>query len=699
LSDFKRPNKILKETVFSFQDAILRRLPTLLRMPARWIGHGKPPFRMTSSVVQQAGGLRNITKKAIGLYRCEGLDGIKRGLLTIRSLGRRRNDYERWIRLYDTLGAGERAVLGEAVARLAVKPLISVVMPVYNPPPAWLDAAIESVRRQIYPHWQLCIADDASTDAAIRPLLERHAAEDGRIAVVFRERNGHISAASNSALALARGEWVALLDHDDLLAEHALFWVADAIARHPEARLIYSDEDKIDGKGRRGDPYFKCDWNIDLFYSHNLVSHLGVYHAALLRAIGGFREGFEGSQDYDLALRCVERIAPAQIHHIARVLYHWRSHAESTAQDAEAKPYAMLAGERALNEHLERRGVAARIAFIGHGYRIRYALPEPPPRISLIVPTRNGMPLLRQCVLSILEKTSYPNYEIVIVDNGSDDAATLAFLAEIAAAARVRVVRDDRPFNFSALNNAAARHAEGAVIGLINDDIEVIAPEWLSEMASFALQPGIGAVGARLWYPNDTLQHGGVILGLGGVAGHSHKHLPRHRSGYFYRATLIQSLSAVTAACLVIRKSVYMELGGLNETDLPVAFNDVDFCLRVREAGYRNVWTPYAELYHHESASRGGENTPAKQERFAREVAYMKKRWGDILMTDPAYSPNLTLYREDFSFAWPPRIASLPLPFANAPDSPASHRRPAIAERDEPSPNAARRRPSCSARR
>ena len=623
------------------------------------------------SAVRQLGGVRAVAGRAIDLCRRDGLGGIRRGWQIARAFGAARNDYGEWVRRYDTLDAGGRSALRAAVEGLVRRPRISVVMPVYNPQPAWLLAAIDSVRGQIYPDWQLCIADDASSDPAIRPILERYAAEDPRIAVVFREHNGHIAAASNSALALAQGEWVALLDHDDRLAEHALFWVAEAINRHPEVRLIYSDEDKLDGEGRRSDPYFKCAWNIDLFYSHNMISHLGVYQAELVRAVGGFRQGFEGSQDYDLALRCLERIRPDQIHHIPRVLYHWRSHAESTAQDSAAKPYAMVAGERAINEHLARGKLAARVTLVGFGYRIRYPLPDAPPLVSLIIPTRNGMPLLRQCVASILQKTTYPHYQILIVDNGSDDPATLAFLAEIGAEARVRVLSDPRPFNFSALNNAAVGDAEGALVALVNDDVEVITPDWLEEMASLALQPQIGAVGARLLYPDGTLQHGGVILGLGGVAGHAHKDLPRHHHGYFGRAALIQGLSAVTAACLVIRKAVYEEVGGLNETDLAVSYNDVDFCLRVRKAGYRNVWTPYAELYHHESASRGHEDSPEKKARFAREIAYMKQQWGDMLRDDPAYSPNLTLDREDFSLAWPPRVA--PLPHASSHPAPALH--------------------------
>lgn len=641
-----------------------------LTQPIRIVSHQVKRVRrvthLAPSAIQLGGGLRNTFKKGWHIYNREGVAGIKRGFRIVASSGQvvpslasgafDRNDYAEWIRRYDTLTDEGRVQMRECINRMLKLPLISVVMPTYNPKPDWLIEAIESVRKQIYPHWELCIADDASTDQAVRPILERYAKEDPRIKVVFREQNGHISAASNSALKVVTGEWVALLDHDDLLAEQALFWVADAINSNPDVRLIYSDEDKLDEVGKRCDPYFKCDWNADLFYSHNLITHLGAYRSDLLNAIGGFRVGLEGAQDYDLALRCVEYIEPKQIHHIPRVLYHWRMHAASTAQSAGSKPYAMLAGETALNEHLQRQGANAKAKLLDFGmYRVSYALPDTPPMVSLIIPTRNGLKLIKQCIESILKETSYPNYEILIVDNGSDDPATLQYFRELESE-RVRVLRDDRPFNYSALNNAAVKVARGELIGLINNDIEVISPEWLSEMVSHALRPDVGAIGARLLYPNKTLQHGGVVLGVGGVAGHSHKHLANHQHGYFGRANLVQSFSAVTAACLVIRKTIFEEVGGLNEADLQIAFNDIDFCLRVREAGYRNVWTPYAELYHHESATRGVEDTSEKQARFNKEVHYMKQRWGDQLLNDPAYSPNLTLDHEDFSLAWPPRL-------------------------------------------
>lgn len=567
-----------------------------------------------------------------------------------------RNDYAEWVRRYDTLNDAKRKSIRERVSKLDVRPKISIVMPVYNPNLVWLREAIDSVRNQMYPNWELCIADDCSTHPEVRQELERYKDLDDRIKVEFREENGHISAASNTALSLATGEWVALLDQDDLLPEDAFYHVVYTISQKPRARIVYSDEDKINETGQRYSPYFKCDWNPDLFLSHNMISHLGVYRTDIVKQVGGFREGLEGSQDYDLALRCIEQMEQDQIVHVPRVLYHWRSHSDSTAQAGSNKNYAALAGQRALNDHFKRREINATVELLDFGYRAIYQSPDPLPLVSLIIPTRNGLLLLKQCVSSILANTKYSNYEIIIVDNDSDDIEALNYFEDILKDRRVRVLQDDQAFNYSALNNNAVRQARGEYVGLINNDIEVIFPGWLDEMVSIASQPGVGAVGARLWYPNGTLQHGGVILGLGGVASHSHYGLPQGEYGYFGRAQLIQTFSAVTAACLIIKKDIYEEVEGLDEENLKIAFNDVDFCLRVRNAGYRNVWTPVAELYHHESASRGAEDTPEKQSRFWGEVEYMRNRWGHDLEIDPAYSPNLTLNHGDFSLAWPPRV-------------------------------------------
>ncbi|WP_175688791.1 glycosyltransferase family 2 protein [Burkholderia anthina] len=612
--------------------------------------------------VSGGGGFRMVARKAYGIFRREGLAGVKSRITWLRAGAPGTIDptlYAEWVRRYDQIDDMARAAIRERLAGFENPPLISVVMPVYNPNPDWLSEAIESIRGQLYPHWELCIADDLSTDPAIRPLLERYASQDPRIKVAFREKNGHISAASNTALALVTGTWVALFDHDDLLPEHALYCVADVIERNPAIRMIYSDEDKIDESGTRREPYFKCDWNPDLFLSQNMFSHLGVFQKALLDEVGGFREGYEGSQDYDLALRCVERAGAGSVHHIPRVLYHWRVHAESTASGTDAKPYAVVAGERALNDHFDRMGIRGAVEYAGNGYRAHYALPDPLPLVSLIITTRNECDLIRQCIKSIVDKTTYGNYEIIVVDNGSDDPATLDYLGSLKSDARVRVLRDDRPLNFSAWCNSAVDVANGEIVGLIDNGTEVISPEWLSEMVSIALQPGVGAVGAKLLYPNGAVQHAGMTLGLLGVAGCAHRHIPRTSFGYCGRASLISTFSAVTAACMIVRKSIYREVAGLNERESRVVFSDVDFCLRLRAAGYRNVWTPYAELYHHESTTRCDSGNPAAQARVEEERQYMQRRWGALLQSDPFYSPNLTLSEEDFGLAWPPCVKDL----------------------------------------
>lgn len=639
--------------------------------PVRWAGlqirRTRRIAQLLPVVIRRAGGLTRLVRRIWQVAGDSGLAGLRGVLRQIEAeeiaatadvdgLRTAQRSYALWLQENDPQDEAHLSKLKSLCDGLARKPSISIVMPTYNAAPEWLEAAIQSVRSQIYPHWELCIADDASSDPSAREILEHYRALDPRVKVVYREKNGHISEASNSAIEIAVGEWMALMDHDDLLAPHALFWMADAINSRPDARLIYSDEDKVDEGGVRSDPYFKSDWNIDLFYSQNMFSHLGVFKMELVREVGGFRVGFEGSQDYDLVLRCIERVAPSQIVHVPRVLYHWRIHAQSTASSSDVKPYAQIAGERALNEHFERRGVDAHVKNMGYGYKVAYELPQLLPKVSIIIPTRNAVELVRQCIQSLTALTAYDNYEIILVDNGSDDPAALEYFDGLRAKFNFKVVRDDRPFNYSTLNNRGVEFASGDVLCLLNNDIEVVDPKWLKEMVSIALQPGVGAVGARLWYPDYTLQHGGVILGIGGVANHAHKGASRQHAGYFARAVLIQSFSAVTGACLVVQKKHYLAVGGLNEKDLAVAFNDVDFCLRLLELGLRNVWTPYAELIHHESATRGLDESPEKRARFVSEVRYMEKRWAEILSCDPAYNPNLTLNAEDFSLAWPSRL-------------------------------------------
>jgi len=492
----------------------------------------------------------------------------------------------------------------------------------------------------------------------VRPFLEKAAASNARIKLTFRERNGHIAACSNSALELATGEWCALLDHDDAFAENALALVALEIAQHPDAGLIYSDEDKIDEKGARSNPFFKPDWNPELFLAQNYINHLGCYRADLLCEIGGFREGFEGSQDYDLALRCVERLRPEQIRHVPRILYHWRMIGGSLAAVPDAKPYAKEAARRAIADFCKRNEMPATVVPCPENtesHRVIHALPAPAPLASIIIPTRDRVGLLKRCVESIRARTDYEPFEIVVVDNGSIEEETSAFLRQSEADKSIRVVVENGPFNYSRLNNRAAAAARGDILVFLNNDTEIDDAGWLTEMISHVTRAEVGAVGARLWYPDSTLQHGGVILGLGGVAGHAFPNIPRGHPGYFNRAMLQQNCSAVTGACMAVRKTVFEELGGFDEVNLGVTFNDIDFCLRLTQRGYRIVWTPYANLVHYESASRGHQRTREEQTEFERAVDYMQKTWGTQLMHDPFYNLNLSLNPPGFEIAFPPR--------------------------------------------
>lgn len=576
--------------------------------------------------------------------------------------GSARGSYGHWLRAHPEPAGAELDRLRREAA--ALPPLrISVLMPVYNPDERWLRRALDSVLGQTYSDWELCVADDASPLPHVAPLLDEYARRDNRIRLVHRPENGHISAATNTALAMATGDWVALFDHDDELAPHALQCVAQEIAAHPDAAVIYTDEDKIDEQGVRFDPHFKPDWNPDLLRSQNYFCHLSVYRTALVRRLGGMRVGLEGSQDWDLALRATEQLAPNEIRHVARILYHWRAGEGSTALHLGQKDYVAAASRRALTEHLERTGLRADVKpTVGGHWHVAPLLPadKPHPLVSIIIPTHNAGRLVRLCLASIFARTRYAPFEVILVDNRSDDPESLALFAAVRDADGVRVLRHDGAFNYSALNNFAAREARGDVLCLLNNDIEVLEPKWLDELVGHALRPGVGAVGARLYYPDFRIQHAGVVTGLGGVAGHPFKFFERGDPGTpQFRPHLTQNLSAVTAACLVIRKETYFAVGGFDEKGLPVAFNDVDFCLRVEALGLRNVYAPGAELMHHESASRGREDTPEKIQRFQAEIETIKSRWGVRLLNDPAYNPNLSLDSEDFALAYPPRLPPL----------------------------------------
>lgn len=567
-----------------------------------------------------------------------------------RSLFAHKN-YEDWLANNEIESSEE---IKKCICEFSSNPLISIIVPIYNPEKALLEACIESVLAQSYENWELCLADDKSTNSYVREVLETYQAQDKRIKVTFRENNGHISAASNSALELVTGEWIALLDHDDLLQQHALFYVVKALNEQPDTSFIYSDEDKVDKYGTRSDPHFKSDWNLDLFYSQNYVSHLGVYQTEVVKKIGGFRKGYEGSQDYDLLLRYSREIDQANIVHIPRVLYHWRMVEGSTAMGAGEKTYTTDAGIKALKDHFKALSQKVTVGQGKHAniYKVDWpsvGVDGKEPLVSLIMPTYNGRDITKRAIDSILEKSTYENFEILLVDNNSDDPKALSYFDEVAQHPKVTLLKYPHPFNYSAINNFAASKANGSILGLINNDVEVITPNWLTEMVSHAQREDIGCVGAMLYYDNDTIQHAGVIIGIAGVAGHSHKYLARGANGYFSRLNIVQNISAVTGACLVIRKEIFDEVNGLNAEDLTIAFNDVDFCLKVLQAGYRNVWTPYAELYHYESISRGREDNVVKIARFNKEIEYMKETWDTANQLDPYYNCNLTLAREDFS--------------------------------------------------
>ena len=597
-------------------------------------------------------------RRAIALLRAGGIPAL-RGKLFSQGYA---DNYEDWVRRYDTIDADAKKKLQRCAAELKNSPLISVIMPTYNTPDQYLRLAIDSVLAQAYQNWELCIADDASTEPHVEQTLAHYAKLDQRIRYVIRPTNGHISAATNSALDLAGGEYIALLDHDDELTEDALLSVALEIAADPAAELIYSDEDKKTSYGLRFNPYFKPDFNHELFLQQNFVCHLAVYKTATVRALGGLRSGgYEGAQDWDLALRVLARCGPAKVRHIPHILYHWRVIEGSTAQSTEFKPYVLEAQRRAVSEYLaaiDRPAVVDIKSDIAQ-LKVTYPIASPQPLVSIIIPTHDQLGLLQRCVNSILEKTSYSAFEIIIVDNGSVEDATLSWLEQISREPRVRVIKDPLPFNFARINNEAAKQARGDLLAFLNNDLSVISNDWLTQMVSHLGHPETGVVGAKLLYPNDMLQHGGVILGIGGVAGHSHKNFPRHDVGYFNRLVLTQNASAVTAACMLVRHGDFDKLNGFDAETFAVAFNDIDLCLRFRAAGFGVVYCPHALLYHYESASRGLENTPEKFSRFEREIERMKERWGELLKSDPFYNPNLSLLREDFSFSFPPRRRKL----------------------------------------
>ena len=594
---------------------------------------------------------------------------------------------------YEKHKASEEELAAQRGRNFAVQPLISIVVPVYRTPERYLREMIESVLGQTYPNWELCLADgsgdagsgelrgekkepsagsgklrgekeelgvgsgksrggktEPKSDAERRrALLEEYARNDSRIRVLILEENRGIAGNTNAALGMAAGDYVGLLDHDDLLAPDALYEMAARLQGDDRPELLYTDEDKFsEGQAEHFQPNLKPDYNPDLLRSNNYICHFLVCARELLARVGGFDGAYEGAQDYDFILRCTEQARG--ICHIPRVLYHWRTHAQSTADNPLSKQYAYEAGRRAIVAHLARVGLEGEVSCkkdFGF-YRVRYHVSSEP-LVSIIIPNKDEKETLEKCLASIKDRTKYRNYEIIIVENNSKTDEIFSFYKEIDGRDSIRVVYWNKEFNYSAINNFGVRQAKGSYFVFLNNDIEVISEDWMDEMLGHCQRPGTGIVGVRLYYPDDTIQHAGIIVGIGGVGGCMFTGMKRSHSGYLHKESLQQDLSAVTAACMMVSRKAFESAGGFEEK-LAVAFNDIDFCLRVREKGYLVVYDPYAELYHYESKTRGMEDTPEKVRRFQSEIEFMRTRWISILKNgDPYYNRNFSLAKWNYS--------------------------------------------------
>lgn len=524
-------------------------------------------------------------------------------------------------------------------------PKFSIVIPLYKTPLNYLQELVESIEEQTYTNWELCLSDGSGKNSPLKAVLKEYEAADKRIRVIDTEQQLQISENTNQALRAAKGDFIVFADHDDLLAPNALFECASALNKERNIEFIYSDEDKVSMDGKEYfSPHFKPDFNLDLLRTNNYICHLCVVKKDILDKVGLLNSEYDGAQDFDFVLRCIE--TTKNIYHIPKVLYHWRAHKDSTAENPDSKDYAFEAGRRAIAAHYERVGIDAEVyrgEYFGI-YRTKYILHEEP-LISIIIPNKDHIDDLEKCIQSIETISDYKNYEYIIIENNSEEEKTFEYYKELEDRnKKVKVVYwNGKEFNYSAINNYGVSFAKGEYILLLNNDVEIINADCLRELLGYCMREDVGAVGARLYYEDDTIQHAGVIIGLGGIAGHQFVGTLRDDPGYFARIRCAQDLSAVTAACMLVKKSVFEEVGGLEE-NIKVAFNDVDFCLKIRKAGYLIVYNPYAELYHYESKSRGYEDTPEKMERFHSEVMYIKEHWSEILLNgDPYYNPNLTL--------------------------------------------------------
>ena len=581
-------------------------------------------------------------KKGVRYLKHYGVKGFYARLL--ERFEEREVEYQEW---YEKNKPSEEELARQRKKKWKDPVVISVLVPAYRTPEFFLKQMMESVLLQTYPYLELCIADGSGTDDSVEKVVKEYQKKDPRVRYRRLEKNEGIAGNTNAAIEMASGDYLALFDHDDLLSPNALFEVASAIEKE-KADVIYTDEDKVTSDLKEHfQPHFKPDFNPDLLCANNYICHLFVVKRSLALKLGGQDPAYDGAQDYDFIFRCTENAE--KIVHVAKILYHWRVHQASTADNPSSKLYAFDAGKRAIEAHLARIGAKAEVSHtkdLGF-YRVKYQV-HGNPMVSIVIPNKDEKETLKKCLESIWKKTSYPNYEIILVENNSTTQEIRDYYKELDGKKRVRVVYWDKEFNYSAINNFGISYAKGEYILCLNNDITVISPDWLEELLANCQRPEVGIVGARLYYPDNTIQHAGIVLGMGGCAGSLFVGLARSRGGYLHKAALQQDLSAVTAACFMVKKEVFEKVGGFEE-QLAVAFNDVDFCLKVRHAGYLVVYDPYAELYHHESKTRGYENTEAKKRRFQEEIEYMRCHWMPDILRDPYYNENLSLKASDYS--------------------------------------------------
>ncbi len=581
--------------------------------------------------------IRRKINTAFKMWKKQGWNGIKFRLHNSFFSLKQKVAYQKWIWRFDTLTNENRKNLRREIENLSRRPLISIVLPVYNVEEKFLRLCIESVRKQIYENWELCIADDFSPSPHVRRVLEEYAEMDDQIKIIFRRENGHISAASNSALEIATGEFCVLLDHDDELSEHALFYVAKEINEFPEVEMIYSDEDLISAKGRRFNPKFKPDWSRDYFYSGNLVTHLSAYKTEVLRKIGGFRVGFEGSQDYDLALRVVEEIPENHIRHIPKILYHWRVIKGSVALSGDEKPYAHDAARKAIREHLERLGKKADVEQTVYNlHRVRYELPKVLPKVSLILLANEEFEFTIRSIQNYIETTEYPNFEIILVSRKKTEK-----LKEFPKTVKIHTSKKG---NEAEIYNSAVAETDGEILCFADTNLKPLKANWLRELVSFAIQKEIGVVGAKLLSKNETILFGGFIIGTKNLVSIAHQNFPRDKGGNITRNLLIGNYSAVSVSCMAVRRENFEKNGGFDAKNFPYKFFDVDFCLKLREENLRIIFTPYVELIQvDENKTLNFERKTSEQEKV-----FFKKKWRKFIENDPFYNPNLSKENGNF---------------------------------------------------